>query len=64
MKNLFLVFTLLFSTVMFSPPSYAKWTEMDENDRGNIFYVDYERIKKHGGLVYFLGLTDYLKSDK
>jgi hypothetical protein len=28
---------------------------------GTTFYVDFERIRKHGGYVYYWYLTDYLK---
>ena len=31
MKKLILIFTLLFSTVMFSSPSIAVWTKVGEN---------------------------------
>jgi hypothetical protein len=59
MKKLILI--LLFSTVMFSSSSYAGWTKVSETVDGYTFYVDYERIKKHDGYVYFWSLTDYLK---
>ena len=61
MKKLLLIFTLLFSTLVFSSPSYAEWTEVSKNVKGSIFYVDFDRIKKHGGYVYFWQLSDYLK---
>ena len=59
MKKLILI--LLFSTVMFSSSSYAEWTKVGKNMDGNTFYVDYERIRKHDGYVYFWQLSDYLK---
>jgi len=55
-----LIFTLLFSTLVFSSPSYAGWTEVSKNVKGNTFYVDFDRIRKHGGYVYFWELGDYL----
>ena len=61
MKNLLLIFTLLFTSVFFSSPSYAEWTKVDEVKNGNTYYVDYERIRKHGGFVYFWTLVNYLK---
>jgi len=63
MKNLLLIFTLLFSTVFFSSPSYAGWTKVGENVDGTNYYVNFERIRKHDGFVYFWYLTDYLKPD-
>ena len=63
-KITLLLTTLIFSlTMMFSSPSYAKWTKVGTNDIGDTFYVDFERIKKHGGYVYFWRLDDYLKQD-
>lgn len=63
MKKLLLTFTLLFSTLMFSTPSYAEWTEVVESNAGSTFYVDFDRIRKNGGYVYFWRLTNYLKPD-
>ena len=61
MKKLLLIFTLLFSTLMFSTPSYGEWTEVSKNVVGDTFYVDFDRIRKHGGYVYWWELGDYLK---
>jgi len=52
---------LLFSTLMFSTPSYGEWTKVDWEKEGGIFYVDFDRIIKHGGYVYFWRLNDYFK---
>ena len=60
MKNLLLIFTLLFSTVFFISPSNAEWTKVDEGGE-NTFYVDFEIIRKHDGFVYWWELGDYLK---
>ena len=62
MKRLTLL-TVLFLTV-FSTPVFAKWTEVDENVDGDTFYVDFERIRKHGGYVYWWNLVDLLKPNK
>ena len=37
---------------------------MSENADGYTFYVDFERIRKHGGYVYYWKLGVYLKPDK
>ena len=63
MKTVLTIFTLLF-TVMIPSTSFAGWTKVDESVSGDTFYVDFERIKKHGGFVYYWILTDYLKPDK
>ena len=65
MRKLAILFILLVSTVMFSSPSYAEWTKVSSSRGGaNIFYVDFERIRKHGGYVYFWYLLDLLKPFK
>ena len=64
MKKLLLIFTLLFSTLMFSTPSYGEWTKVSESVNGTTYYVDFERIRKHGGYVYWWNLNDYLKLNK
>ena len=65
MKHLLapIVIALTFS-VMFSSTSSAEWTRLGESVDGTTFYVDYERIRKHGGYVYFWMLGDYLKPTK
>ena len=64
MKKLTLIFTLLVSTVMFSSPSYSEWTKLSEDTDGITYYVDFERIKKHDGYVYWWELGDYAKPTK
>jgi hypothetical protein len=61
MKSLLLIFTLIFSTLMFSVPSYAKWEKVGKSARGNTFYADFGRMRKHDGFVYIWYLRDYLK---
>jgi len=61
MKKLLLTFTLLFSTLIFSTPSYGEWTKVIGSVNGDILYVDFERIRKHGEYVYYWELSDYLK---
>jgi len=48
---------------MFSSSSYAGWTKVAESVNGDTFYVDYERIRKHDGYVYWWQLHDYLKPE-
>ena len=52
---------MLFSTVFFSSPSYAEWKKVVEGASGDTYYVDSERIQKHGGFIYFWYIRDYLK---
>ena len=51
---------MLFS-LMFSSTSYAEWAQVTKGVDGNTFYVDFDRIRKVDGYVYYWGLTDYLK---
>jgi hypothetical protein len=64
MKNLLHIFTLIISTVMFSSLSHADWTRVGENGSGMTFYVDFEKIIKHDGYVFWYGLINLLKPDK
>ena len=61
MKKPPFIYTLIFSTVMFSSISYADWSEMSRGVDGDIFYVDFERIKRHKGHVYFSRMVNYFK---
>ena len=60
MKTLLTIFPLVF-TVMFSSTSFGGWTKVGEGVDGTTFYVDFARIRKHGGYVYYWDLFDYLK---
>lgn len=57
MKNLLTIFTILF-TLMFTSTSFAGWTKIVENE-GDTYYVDFERIRKNNGYIYFWVLFDY-----
>jgi hypothetical protein len=59
MKKLLTISTLVI-TVMFSSTSFAEWTRVTGNLKGDTHYVDFERIRKHDGYVYFWTLSDYL----
>jgi len=63
MKKTLFIFTLTFSA-MFLSPSYAGWTEVVKDGKGNTFYVDFERMRKVDGQVYWWQLADYLKPDQ
>ena len=63
MRKLAILFILVVSTVMFSSPSYSEWTRVGENVSGRTYYIDFERIRKHGGYVYWWELNDNLKPE-
>ena len=60
MRRVTLILTFLFS-LMFSSPSYSEWTMVNKSVDGNTSYVDFERIRKHDGYVYWWSLLDYLE---
>ena len=66
MNRVTLILTFLLS-LMFSSPSYSEWAKVSEGggsgNRGINFYVDFERIRKVDGYIYWWSLTDYLKPD-
>ena len=51
-------------SLMFASPSYSEWTKVSENVIGDNHYVDFGRIRKVDGYVYFWDLTDLLKPTK
>ena len=63
MKPLLTIFTIVF-TVMLPSHSVADWNKVGEDKNGTTYYVDFERIRKHDGFVYYWDLSDYVKSDK
>ena len=46
---------------MFSSTSFAEWTKTTENVNKTVFYVDFERIRKHDGYVYYWDLSDRIR---
>ena len=54
-------YILLISTLMFSAGSWAESTEVAESVIGNKQYVDFERIRKVNGLVYYWSIRDSLE---
>ncbi|MDC0651431.1 hypothetical protein OAP52_05155 [Hellea sp.] len=63
MRHLTLILTLFFSTLMFASPAYADWEKVGENVKGT-YYVDFDRIRKNGGYVYYWELVDRLEPDE
>ena len=59
MKRLTLLTVLVLS--LLSTPVFADWTKVGESVNDDTFYVDFDRIRKHDGYVYYWSLGDYLK---
>jgi len=49
---------------MFSSTSIAEWSYISSNYDGDEFYVDYNRIRKVDGFVYFWTMTNFAKKDE
>jgi hypothetical protein len=60
MRKLFILTTFI-SSLMMTSVAYAKWTYVGGSLRGDTYYVDFERIKKHNGRIYYWMLSDYIK---
>ena len=63
MKYLLTIFTLVF-TVMFSSTSFAEWTEVGQSVDGDTYYVDFERIRKVDGYVYYWSVVNLPEPDQ
>ncbi len=58
MKKL-LTLTVLLYSLIFSPVSFGEWSPVVTGGSGSISYVDFDRIRKNNGFVYFWRLVDY-----
>ena len=61
LKNIILIFTVFCSSIVFSPQSFAEWNVIEKSVSGEVTYIDFTRIRKHDGFVYFWVLEDLLK---
>ena len=59
MNRLTPILTFLLSLI-FSSPSYSEWIETYSSADGDIFYVDFETIRKVDGYVYYWMLANFL----
>jgi hypothetical protein len=63
MKTLLLTSSLTLS-LLFSAGSWAEWTVVAKNADGTKVYVDFDRIKKVNGLVYYWRVHERLEPFK
>ncbi len=54
-------YILLISTLMFSAGSWAEWALVSTSVVGNKIYVDFDRIRKVNGFVYYWQIIDFLE---
>ena len=59
MKKLLIIFTCLIPMMLLSFPSYSKWTEVSKSGKENTNYLDFERIRKNNGFIYFWTMGNY-----
>ena len=64
MKKLLTIIPILLFTRIFPSTSYAEWTATSRTAVGDTIYVDFERIRKVDGYVYYWSLADLLKPSK
>ena len=60
MKKTLIIFMILF-TVMFSFNSFADWSLVTKSFNGKSYFIDFERITKNNGYVYFWWMVNYEK---
>jgi hypothetical protein len=53
--------TILLFSILISFNSYGEWTEVFKDIEGNTYYIDKNKIKEHGGYVYWWEFKDYIK---
>ena len=45
-------------------PCLADWTEVGKSVRGDTYFVDFDRIRRHGDSVYWWGMNDNAQPTK
>jgi len=53
-----LALTIVFSVTIIPVPSNAEWTKVVKSDNGNTVFIDFERIRKKNGYIFFWSLID------
>ena len=61
MKKLNLIFTLFFSIIIFSSPSYSEWILVSTQSNGDKYFYEDSNIRKSDGFVYFWRMVSFDK---
>lgn len=64
MRKLFALPLLMVSLIFATSPAHAEWKKVSENLSGDVFYIDFERIREHSGSVFYWEMGDYLKPNE
>ena len=62
MKKILISFTIIFS-MMFTSVSFAEWTKVVTAANGSEVYIDFDRIRKNDGFIYYWELDNYMEPD-
>ena len=41
-----------------------RWTKVVDGEEGSFFYIDFNSLKKYGGIVYYWDLQSFVEPDK
>lgn len=50
------------STILFSSTSFSEWTKIEIKDYKNSYYIDFDKIKKENGFVFWWDMINFSKS--
>ena len=63
MKRLYVAITIIICSLM-PLTSVAGWSLVVENIKGSKFFIDFDRVKNHRGLVFFWELANYSRTNE
>ena len=61
MTKILPILTVFLSFILFSPISLGEWKFVSSNESGDDFFVDYDRIRKNNGYVYYWSRNEFKK---
>ena len=65
MKFKNLIFTSLFSILLFPSISFAEWTFIGKNTGGTSYYVDFNSVRiNNQGYIFYWGIANYSKPSR
>ena len=50
------------STILFSSTSFSEWKKIEIKDYKNSYYIDFDKIKKENGFVFWWDMINFSKS--